>query len=693
MTYTNPLNPRSFADPFVLKWNGRYYGYATGDPKDGRVFPMMTSNDLVSWTPVEGAMIPLDDRSAHQYWAPEVAYRDGVFYLYYAVIAFGTPEHHLRVATSEAPLGPFNDCGVNLTPDEVFAIDAHPFRDDDGKWFLFYARDYFEPPFIGTGLAVDRLETMTRLSGSPARVLRPYAEWQLYERERAEKGGVDWYTAEGPFLLKRHGRYTCLYSGGAWRFPNYGVADAVSDIPMGTHGLEDRSYWDRFNEGGPNILRTIPGKVLGPGHNSVTVAPNNIGLYLVYHGWDPEATHRMLRIDRLHWHGDRPFCSGASFTPQQSPALPPFHDPVSRADADSPGPLWSGDGWGIRSGAITPVRPGAGPLLATAQPAAHLLLEINLILGGSAPDPAGVVLMGEDGARTSILLIREDQAADRGGSSPGAINLASPGGAWRQLLILKQGPDLEIRLDGQIMQRSPIFPSAARFALEGGTGACFCGIAAAPHFLDDFGSGAEGWEPVIGSDYSEGRWVVRSATEQSCSSQLYLSRDGAIEQRDVQATMAAVRKGDPVRNLELSLDLSIIGPTPECGRAGVLLGLRMDGSSSWNWSLFVQRNPSGWEIGIEERIGVRIVRQTEPLNLLDYPEHAESPAGNLRVRIYSGRLEAFWDERSVLVAEDPDKLSGAVDGDSQTRLAGPVALFTDQAAAVFRNVVVTGLPD
>ena len=222
--YQNPLSPMNFPDPAAIRFRGEYYAYATGESVDGRIFPIMTSPDAVHWTFRNGAMPPLPDPAATEYWAPEVAYRDGLFYLYYAVIAFGTPEHHLRVAISDSPLGPFEDQGLNLTPDEIFAIDAHPFQDDDGQWYLFYARDYLEPPFIGTGNAVDRLVTMTSLSGRPARVLRPYAEWQLFERQRAEKGGVDWYTVEGPFTLKRRGRYICLYSGGCWKDRDYGVA-------------------------------------------------------------------------------------------------------------------------------------------------------------------------------------------------------------------------------------------------------------------------------------------------------------------------------------------------------------------------------------------------------------------------------------------------------------------------------------
>ena len=77
------------------------------------------------------------------YWAPEVVEADGRFWLYYSV-GHGDAGHHLRVAVADHPFGPFRDTGVNLTPHEQFAIDPHPFRDDDGTWYLFYARDVLD---------------------------------------------------------------------------------------------------------------------------------------------------------------------------------------------------------------------------------------------------------------------------------------------------------------------------------------------------------------------------------------------------------------------------------------------------------------------------------------------------------------------------------------------------------------------
>ena len=50
-TYLNPVYPKSFPDPFVLKFRGEYFGYSTGFAADGNVFGMIRSSDLAELRP------------------------------------------------------------------------------------------------------------------------------------------------------------------------------------------------------------------------------------------------------------------------------------------------------------------------------------------------------------------------------------------------------------------------------------------------------------------------------------------------------------------------------------------------------------------------------------------------------------------------------------------------------------------
>jgi len=155
-TFRNPLHHGAFADPFVLKFNGRYYAYGT--PPHGSALPVLRSCDLVDWEPA-GDVQPPPARPGLAHWAPEVAYDNGRFFLYHSTGGAEGEGQQLRVAVGESPTGPFpEDLGV-LDPEDPFTIDAHPFCDDDGQWYLYYSHDFLEGERVGTGIVVDRLLT------------------------------------------------------------------------------------------------------------------------------------------------------------------------------------------------------------------------------------------------------------------------------------------------------------------------------------------------------------------------------------------------------------------------------------------------------------------------------------------------------------------------------------------------------
>lgn len=310
-TYTNPVYGGYLADPFAFRFEGAYYAVGTS-ASEGRVFPMLRSDDFVHWEPIGGALVRPSADLGGDFWAPEIAEFEGRFYLYYSV-GWGDTRHKLRVAVASDPHGPYEDAGVNLVDPQrhSFAIDASPFRDDDGQWYLFYARDFLDSENgarAGTALVVDRMISMTALAGEDRVVLRATHDWQRFMKDRPIYGGVyDWHTLEGPSVRKHEGRYYCFYSGGRWESDTYGVDYAVADHPLGP--------WTDTSVGIPRVLKTVPGHVIGPGHNSIVTGPDGND-YIVYHAWDMEKTARRMCIDKLEWTPDGPRCLGPTWTPQ-----------------------------------------------------------------------------------------------------------------------------------------------------------------------------------------------------------------------------------------------------------------------------------------------------------------------------------------------------------------------------------------
>jgi GH43 family beta-xylosidase len=414
-TYLNPVHARDFPDPFVLKFAGEYFAYCTGFWRDARAFGVMRSRDLFAWEELAGALAPLPGEYPC-YWAPEVSYRDGKFLMYYSV---GNEKlMHVRVAVAERPEGPFVDSGRRLTHEE-FAIDPHVFVDTDGARYLFYATDFLTHTYIGTGTVVDRMIDDFTLEGRARPVTRARYDWQVYDPDRREKGGVRWHTVEGPFVLARKGRYYEMFSGGNWQNVSYGVSYAVSD-----RVLSD-AEWEQNADGVKvlPILRTIPEKVVGPGHNSVVRAPDNQQLFCVYHRWAAEG--RVLAIDRQEFVGDTLAVLGPTTTQQPAPNAPWFADHF-----DEPRGEGLGEGWECASGRWS-VRDGEGRQEANEGVAearcregvASFIAEMNLralevgcrdggMFGVALYDDQTPVLRFtvEQGGRRAVLSWRRDEA-------------------------------------------------------------------------------------------------------------------------------------------------------------------------------------------------------------------------------------------------------------------------------------------
>jgi beta-xylosidase len=112
-TQPSPVFPDYFADPFVWESGGEYFAIGTGEREASghpgeMIFPLLRSTNLRAWRHAGRALLRPDHALGTHFWAPEVACHDRRFFLYYSV-GFADQNHQLRVATSDTPLGPFQD--------------------------------------------------------------------------------------------------------------------------------------------------------------------------------------------------------------------------------------------------------------------------------------------------------------------------------------------------------------------------------------------------------------------------------------------------------------------------------------------------------------------------------------------------------------------------------------------------------
>lgn len=319
-TYQNPVYAGDMPDPSVARLGKYYYAFGTtgtGRLPDGRIFTLLRSKNLVDWEKLGGALVPPTNNAAFHYWAPEIAESGGKYYLYYAMGGVEPERFVLRVGIADKPEGPYVDSGNVLMDCETnrFTIDPFPFRDSDGQWYLYYSCNFpYESDGLhaGTGIVVDRLLDMTRLACERQVVLRAAHDWTLYESNRwMEVYGAtfNWHTIEGPCVLKHDGKVYCIYSGANWQTRRYGLDYVVASKPPGPYtGAGDSA----------RVLHGVPGKVRGPGHNSVVTGPDGQTQYVLYHAWDKGMKRRQLCVDKLDWTPDGPRCT-PTVTPQPLP--------------------------------------------------------------------------------------------------------------------------------------------------------------------------------------------------------------------------------------------------------------------------------------------------------------------------------------------------------------------------------------
>ena len=266
--YQNPLLPGNLADPAVLLHDGTYYLYATGEVDADNGTRVYTSTNLVAW---QRGPVVFQPGQPHV-WAPDV-WRDpssGRFYLYYTV------NQTVGVAEAAGPLGPF----IVRRKFVDQAIDAHLFRDDDGKLYLYYVQ------LPGFRITVQPMSRPMEPAGEPKVILQPESDWE----KRAGQ------VTEGPWMIKRQSRYYLLYSGSGADTPDYAVGYATAENPMGP-----------FKRAAHNPIVHRSEGLFGPGHGCA-VQDADGQWWHVYHQKRTERVEwsRFIALDPLWFdqHGD-----------------------------------------------------------------------------------------------------------------------------------------------------------------------------------------------------------------------------------------------------------------------------------------------------------------------------------------------------------------------------------------------------
>lgn len=267
----NPVFPGWYADPEGIIFDGQYWIYPTySAPYDEQIFfDAFSSPDLVNWTKHEKILTNTDIKWAKRaMWAPSIIKHNDKYFFFFGANDIQSDDEYggIGVAVADQPQGPFKDHLGKPLIDKFYhgaqPIDQFAFRDKDGQVYLIY----------GGWQHCNIAKLNDDFSG-----FVPFDDGETI-KEMTPEGYV-----EGPFMFIKDDKYYFMWSEGGWTGPDYSVAYAIADSPMGP--------WKRIGK----ILQQDDKIARGAGHHSVIHIPDSEEYYIVYHRRPLDETDRNSR--------------------------------------------------------------------------------------------------------------------------------------------------------------------------------------------------------------------------------------------------------------------------------------------------------------------------------------------------------------------------------------------------------------
>jgi GH43 family beta-xylosidase len=252
---SKPLVSHIFtADPSAHVFNGKIYIYPSHDIEAGakeddegghfdmKDYHILSMDSPKSKVKDNGVALDIKDVSwaGRQMWAPDAAFKNGTYYLYFPV-KDKEDIFRMGVATSKSPVGPFK--AEKEAMKGTFSIDPCVFKDTDGSFYMYFGgiwggqlqrwkgnayQGKTENPKKGE---IARLPRIAKLSPDMKSITEEAKEIKILD----EKGNLfmednnDKRFFEAAWVHKYKGKYYFSYSTG----DTHNICYAIGDNPYG----------------------------------------------------------------------------------------------------------------------------------------------------------------------------------------------------------------------------------------------------------------------------------------------------------------------------------------------------------------------------------------------------------------------------------------------------------------------------
>lgn len=250
-----------------------------------------------------------------QWWAPELSFINGMWYIYTTADDGKGKNHRLQVLQASNPLGPYTYKGQLTTPGNDWSIDASPLQLPDGQLYLTWSG---WPDNVNglQNIYLARLATPWTVTGSRTLLSTPAYQWERHS------GGIPVKVNESPEPLVHDGKVFITYSGSACWTTGYALGLLSASVNA---NLLSASAWTKSAQ---PVFRSNPAAgIYGPASNGFFTSPDGRQTWTVFHAVrDPNGNCVMERdvyAQQVTWSA-----SGfPQFGGQPVPVTTPMHVP------------------------------------------------------------------------------------------------------------------------------------------------------------------------------------------------------------------------------------------------------------------------------------------------------------------------------------------------------------------------------
>lgn len=242
------------ADPSVHVFDGKIYIYPShdidagtpendmGDHFDMRDYHVLSMDNIGGAVTDHGVALDIKDIpwAGKQLWAPDAAFANGKYYLYFpAKDKEGV--FRIGVAVSSSPTGPFKAEAKPIRGS--YSIDPAVFKDDDGTFYMYFggiwggqlqrwANGKYDSAGSKTDLQNDEAPSINarvaKMSKNMLSFAEPVREVQVLDENGQPIPGKDHDRRffEASWMHKYNGKYYFTYSTGDTHYINYAIGDS-----------------------------------------------------------------------------------------------------------------------------------------------------------------------------------------------------------------------------------------------------------------------------------------------------------------------------------------------------------------------------------------------------------------------------------------------------------------------------------